>query len=197
MSSANTFPPPVEMGGMPVEPPVWPKVIGIISIVWGSLGTFCNACSLVMTVGMSSFMQGFMQQMPQAQQDQLKAQFAAQQSPLALGSVALGVIVSAVLLGAGIMTLRRTALGRTLHLVYGLLGLITVGIGIVVAWQVHQAVTAAAGNTPQPPGAQFGMVGGMIFGVCIGGAYPLFSLVWFGAMGKRPEVGAPTSEPLT
>lgn len=31
----------------------------------------------------------------------------------------------------------------------------------------------------------------MAIGIVIGGGYPVFCLVWFGAMGKRPEIDAP------
>ena len=39
------------------EPPAWPKGVGIISIVLGSLGTVCGLCIAVFTFAMQPFMQ--------------------------------------------------------------------------------------------------------------------------------------------
>jgi hypothetical protein len=40
------------------------------------------------------------------------------------------------------------------------------------------------------------MYGGMCIGVALALGYPVFLLVWFGAMGKRPEAGKLPEEPL-
>lgn len=174
------------------EPPAWPKVIGIISICWGSLGLFCNVCSLAGTFASGSLVN----MMPPEQQEQMRQQMAAQQSPAMMGLIALSIIFSGVLIAAGIMTLKRKPLGRTLHLGYGAIGLLLAIGGAVVSWGIVQSQMAAASGSTQPPGQQAGMVVGMVFGVCFGLAYPLFSLIWFGVMGKRPEVGAKDLEPV-
>lgn len=66
--------PPVNPGQIDFdpEPPSWPKVIGIISIVWGSLGVICNACGLFGQMAGDAFVN----MAPPEQREQLKAQMA-------------------------------------------------------------------------------------------------------------------------
>lgn len=179
------------------EPPAWPKVVGIISIVWASIGLVCNLCNML-----GGVMQGaFMGMVPPEQQEQMKAQMAANSSPLAIGASALSLLVSALLLVAGIQTLRRRANGRMLHLVWVVAALIAGVIGGYAGWIGMQAsVNQTLQNDPnaqQMAGAVNGIAIAM-FGciMLLTFAWPLFCAVWFGAMGKRPEVGAKDMEPI-
>ena len=44
-TSGGSHIPPIDRdGGLPAEPPGWPKGLGVFSIVWGSLGIVCGGC---------------------------------------------------------------------------------------------------------------------------------------------------------
>lgn len=180
------------------EPPAWPKVVGIISIVWASLGIVCNLCG----VAGSAFQGAFLNMMPPEQQEQMRAQMAAGQSPLVLGTYVLGSVLAVELLVAGIATVRRRPIGRLLHLAYGAAGVLLVLLSTFATWSAMQAQLATMQQgasevaKQQAAAMQGGMMFGMAFGVCIGLAYPAFCLVWFGVMGKRPEAGAMPQDPL-
>lgn len=197
MSQMNT-PPMSSDFDMHAPLPGWPKVVGIISIVWASLGMLCNTCGVL-----GQAMQGAVVNMvPPEQQEQIKAQMAAGQSPLVLGSYVLGMVLAIELLVAGIMTVRRRPIGRVLHLGYGAAGVLLVALSTFASWGAMQSQLAAmqqstnAAMKQQAAGMQAGMMAGLAFGVCLGLAYPIFCLVWFGIMGKRPETGAIPVDPL-
>ena len=48
---------------MPAEPPAWPKVVGIISIVWASLGLLCGVCGTGWLLYMPTFAKSMEAQM--------------------------------------------------------------------------------------------------------------------------------------
>ena len=97
---------------MPSAPPAWPKVVGIISIVLASLGLVCGVCGLIQN-GMAFAQGGAEMQMPEGKTMQMPAP-----SLLSIVLMALGWLWSLMLLTAGIMTVKRRANGRTLHIVY-------------------------------------------------------------------------------
>lgn len=93
------------------DSPIWPKPIGILSIVFGSLGLICNGCG-----GVSLLAQPFLMSFGEEQFGPAPDVF----KPL-LGQVVLlpiALILSIVLLFAGIMLLGRKPASRTLHLLY-------------------------------------------------------------------------------
>jgi len=184
--------PQIEDDELDRTPPKWPKVVGIISIVFGSLGLTCIGCSLtMMTVG-GSFIEKMVQQAAQ-QSGGASAptpptmQFGA--IDLTLGGI--GVVLSVVLLLAGITTLSRKSVGRLLHLVYGGANL---PLTLWSTWNTLQKMAAMGQyvrDNPDSPFAQgYSPIGSMIgiaFGLAIGLAYPVFCLVWFGAVKTRHE----------
>ncbi|MBY0312564.1 MAG: hypothetical protein K2W85_10875 [Phycisphaerales bacterium] len=191
----SQFPPQESSDFAPiVEAPTWPKVVGIISIVLASLALVCGGCGIIQNA--SAFASGgAVTQLPDGKSIQMPAP--------SLASVVLGAVgwVWAIpLLVAGIMTVRRAAMGRVLHLVYAALAILITIASIVVTIGDMQRMTAAFAQDPTLK--QFsGMVTGMIYGIlCIstvlGLGYPGFLLVWFGIMGKRPEVGAMNRDPI-
>ncbi len=82
-----------------------------------------------------------------------------------------GILLSFVLLAAGIQTLRRRPAGRTLHLMWA-------GLGLAIA--VVNVVVAVVGLLPAvEQDVAIGAAGGMCCGMVIGLAYPIFLLIWF------------------
>jgi hypothetical protein len=177
------------------EPAKWPKVVGIISIVWGSLGLVCTTCG----VAQGALGQFAISLAPADKQEEIKAQMADQppiqkQGPADYALMAARYPLAAIVLIAGIMTLRRVASGRTLHIVYAItafaLSLIGWIVFAVLKFPAHQEWLK---SHPDVQGAQFMttpmiLLFGLVFTVIVL-AYPTFCLIWFGLLKKRPEAG--------
>lgn len=164
---------------LPPEPKSWPKVIGILSIIWASIGLLCAGCG----VGLMPVWRGMIE-------DQLKG--APPPPSMVFGTVdyalmAVGVALTFVLLAAGIATVMRKPAGRALHLAYGALSLPLLAANIWNAMQKSAAMAQWAKDYPDNPiaqsqasGGQMGELIGYAFMLCFGLAWPLFCLVWFG-----------------
>lgn len=186
MSTFNpNIEPPVLADGFDTQPG-WPKPIGIVSIVWGSLGLLCGVCGLASLSMMSTFVQGAEDQMG-PMPDIMKP------SPLQMVAMALGFVPTVVLLVAGILTVKRNYKGRLAHLVYVALAIVIGGIGIAMQIQQQMALSAWAAENPdnmwakqQQQGGMFAYIG-IAFGVILSFAWPIFCAIWFGFIKKKPE----------
>jgi hypothetical protein len=193
------------------EPPAWPKVVGIISIVLGSLGTVCGLCIAVFSFAMKPFMQKMGELQAQGGGARGGPMIPSTPMPAELSPGTLSVISALfwpigtiILIVAGISTVRRAAGGRTMHLGYAGLSLLFTLVGLAGAYQYQTATTQFFSAHPDDPWTKFFMAqGGMgtqlvqaIGMTCVSAIYPIFCIVWFGVMGKRPEAGALIQEPL-
>lgn len=180
-------PPQAPYGGdFGLEPPrkSWPKVIGIISIVWGSLALVCNGCGLIGQMFQSAAMNMIPQQGQGGQQippipDVMKA------TPVELIAGGLAIVVGIILITGGSMLVARNPLGRVLHLAYAVLSILVTLGGSALAIQKQGMIANWAKQNPdnfwaQQQGASggFAMIG-IGVGVLLGLAYPIFCLVWF------------------
>src|SRR3954469_5752270 len=169
--------PPVDELALPPEPPKWPKVIGIISIVWGSLsalGGLCGLGSPLLLRVMGSVTEKEMGPMPPAMTP----------SSLQMVFIGLGMIMAVVLLSAGISTVSRKASGRKLHLIYGVVALVLCGPSVVLGIMRQRELADWMATHPDSKWAQRGAGGagstiGLGVGVVLGLGYPLFCLAWF------------------
>jgi hypothetical protein len=174
--------------------PSWPKVVGIVSIVWGSLGIMCNGCGVASMLVMPGLMAQAVPNEP------MPPQF--QPSGLAIAASGLSVVVSAVLILAGILVMRRREVGRWLHLGYAGAALVLTIVGVAIQLQMFAAMEQFVRENPgsmwaqqqNAPGAKFGQQTGLIFGVILGAAYPLFCLVWFGVIKRGGSMGTVPEE---
>lgn len=185
--------PPISSDFQPMaELPVWPKVIGIISIIWGSLGILCNTCaalgSLITPV--------FVNMVPPEQREEMQKQLAASMGLATVVVAVFGALIAILLIIAGIQTLKRQPAGRMLHLIYGVLGCLIALIGTAIGWSNSQA--QIAGMPPEAANvARMGNLFGLAIGVCVGIAYPIFCLVWFGLVKRNSsDMGVADQEPV-
>lgn len=168
------------------EPPGWPKVIGIISIVLGALGITCGFCGMLT----SAFMPQFMSSMTSGQ-DSGPLPPNMQLDALMIGLYLLSVVGALLLLIAGITTTLRKPVGRALHLAYGVLGVISAIVSVVFQLNMHQRMMQFKADNPDSPYVQgYGDSSLFIalgFIIVLGFVWPVFCLVWFGLIKRSPD----------
>lgn len=164
--------------------PVWPKVIGIISIVLGSLSLTCMGCnvlSIVVFLPMGASQMG--EPIPPPMQPG---------APM-WALIGLGGAMSALLLTAGIVTVVRRPEGRALHLLYAMLSVpLTIASAAIRVQQINDMAQWAANNPDSvwakqqsTPGAGAMQWAGLLIGTALGLGYPVFLLIWFGLVKRR------------
>lgn len=166
------------------EPPGWPKFIGITSIIWGSVGLTCSGCGAAWIAAMPRMMSYAEKEFGSPMPDAYKPH------PLTLPLSVVGVLMAAILITAGILCVTRNPLTRLAHLVYAPMELLLAAAGTVLgAMGQLRAMEWAAQNQGNKWAEQAGGTLGWIilaFAAFLGTAWPLFCLVWFGALKKRP-----------
>lgn len=174
-----------------LAPTSWPKVVGIISIAWACLGLSCLACGVTMQLAIGPSM--------------LEPQVRDNPPPsmrfglLQVIQTAISLVTSLLLLGAGIQTLRRSMVGRTLHLVWAGISVLALIYGAYVGWLQQQEMQVWARNNPGSRMAEQTLKGGTGLGLAIMGIFialfsiwPVFCLIWFGLVKRTKEsFGAP------
>jgi hypothetical protein len=177
-----------------VESPAWPKVIGILSLVWACLGLTCGACGVGwMLVGPALMPPDMRAQMPPNLMG----------TPAMWVNMTLSMINTVLLLVAGVVTLRRHAAGRLLHLGWAVIAIVLWGAGVYLQIGQQEALKQWAAQNPDTPfarqmnslGSQIGQMAGMVIGAIFGLAYPVFLLIWFGAVKRsHKDWGSPPEE---
>jgi hypothetical protein len=178
----STFtPPPIPPAMAPgFQPePGWIKPIGIISIVLGSLGVLGGCCS---TIG-SFAGPALLANLPPENQLPPEAM-------PTVGTIVLSVLSllnAVLLLIAGILLLKLKPIARPLHLVYAALAIPLAIAGMFLQLKVQSATVAhqSSMGIAAPPGQEIGLFLGLGCGAIFGLAYPIFILVWFGALSKK------------
>ncbi len=182
------IPPSNGVPELPPPLPAWPKVIGIISIVWGGLGLLCGGCGLLSPALTGMAMQGSGQELPPAMLPQGPQMVV----------IALSMLVAVVLIVAGATTVGRKPLGRTLHLVYALLSIPLTAISLWLSMKQQADLAQWASENPDNmfaqqmsnPGQKIGQMMGLVFGAAMGFGYPVFCLIWFGLVKKASDMGS-------
>ncbi|MEM7621957.1 MAG: hypothetical protein AAF235_02000 [Planctomycetota bacterium] len=176
--------------------PGWPKPIGIVSIVLGSIAITCGVFGTAMIPLSGAMMGTTLGDVPPPPSTQL--------SPEIIVSMGIGVVTNILLIVAGIMTLKRNPRGRTLHLAYAIAAVVAVFLGIWAQMSMQAKLddwiaqygdseigeTGMTWREQMQAGQQFqgiSLVGGLVVGL----AYPLFCIVWFGLIKKdRDAMGS-------
>jgi hypothetical protein len=107
----------------------------------------------------------------------------------------LSVLLSLGLVLAGVFTASRKPVGRPMHIGVAALSLVVLVISIAFQWSNLNGISEWVRNNPDATYSQtynpmMNMIG-MGVGIVLGSAWPLFCLIWFGALKKRPEQDAP------
>lgn len=177
-------PPPDAMDALLGETPQWPRTVGTISIVWAGLGLTCTGCGVASLVASPQLMK-----MGEAQMGPMPDVFKPGLDQWVM--TGLGLIPTLLLLWAGIATVMRSTAGRALHLAYAATGLVIgcVGIGVAVLHQLRLMAWATQ-NPDSPYAAQANSpIAWVVIAVIavLSLVWPVFCLVWFGAVKRRAE----------
>ena len=198
------FPQPAPVPASAPRRSAWPTAIGVISIVLGGLGLVCISVSVTWNAMQFRMPNQMAQEMPFVMPDW----FLTYQTVAGL----LQMVVSILLLVAGILLLRRRPAAGWLHLLYAVLGLTLAIVGAIVTYHAMEEVSASfeqsEGLEDMPPFVRAMMTSqmrsGSIMGVIFAAAYPAFLLVWFLRGPIRREIAswrvapsAPTLHPPT
>lgn len=191
----DNFPPGSGVPELPPPLPTWPKVVGIISIVWGSLGLVCGGCGLLSPIFVGMVMKGSGQELPPAMLAQ----------PPQMVLMVLGLLLAVFLIIAGVTIINRKPSGFAMHLGYSLIAIPLTLLSVYFSWkQQGDLAQWAAANPDNPmakgmssPGQQIGQVFGLAFGAVMGLGYPIFCLIWFGLVKKARDLGGtdPATDP--
>ncbi|MFZ4576068.1 MAG: hypothetical protein ACOYN0_16915, partial [Phycisphaerales bacterium] len=103
-------------------------------------------------------------------------------------------VISAVLLiTAGVLSIGRKPLTKNLHVAYAIFAILMTIVGTKVnldlvarqrTWALEHPETDFA-KQMNAPGQKAGGAIGLAFGLAIGTAYPIFCLVWYGAVKRK------------
>ncbi len=171
--------------------PRWPKVIGIISIVWGSFGLICGGVGLI-ALPFSSKLIG----MALEGNEPVPYGMVAGASDYAIAAIGFGLAL--LLLFAGIACVSYRPATRKMHLGYALLAIPLVvwqylnqmhknDLNIKWAKEFPDSPMAQSLDPATNPAAGVGEIFGLLLMIVLGFGVPLFYLIWFGLVKTRPE----------
>ncbi len=172
-----------------VEPAKWPKVIGIISIVWGGLGLLCG--------GLGTAWMGVGPRMMQS----AAANSAGGMPPVVL-TVNTGLLVLTIvstlwtilLITAGSMCVARKPATRVTHLVWAAGAIVLTAIGTKMNLDMQAEIAQWVRDNPdadfskqQAAAGALGNMVGLAVGLFFGLAWPIFTLIWFGVIKTKAD----------
>lgn len=160
-----------------IDPPGWPKVVGICSLVFAGIGLSCVGCGVLSMVVFIPMAEGQIgEPLPTVMQPGI-VQWA---------MMGVGILSTILLITAGVMTITRKPMGRTLHLVWALISSCITLFNLFVQFSQQQRIAEWVEANPDSAWAAQGGQGsamqyiGLAIGVVIGLAWPVFCLIWFG-----------------
>jgi len=180
--------PPTE-AGPPAVPPTestWVTVIGIIGIVYASIGLFGGVCGLG-----GSAMMSFIPSM--APHGKSMPSTVAMGPWLILSNLA-GMVLAIVLLVGAIGLLKRRPWSRGVLMGWAVADIVVTVLGLFASVVMQKAMFAEMARQQHgaPPGTENMMFVGVLFGACFGLIWgwgpPIFTLIWFSRAPIKQEV---------
>ncbi len=156
----------------PEKKPAWPIVIGIISIVLASLGLLCFPLSIVSN-----------KLNPEAVEWEKSLPDWYSTYTIVVSLFGVGMTIG--LLIGGILLIRRRAIARPLHMLYGAFGAFMCILGFVMLFTVVLPSLSAANF---PPEREIIVKIVSVVGTIVGAVYPVFLLIWFSRGRIRDQV---------
>ncbi len=170
------------------EAPTWPKVVGISSISWAVVNLGCVGCGFAGLL-IPSIMSNAMQQ---AYPDGMPPTYSHPPVEFFI-TMAFGVVMSFILICAGIMLLLRKPSAKMMHIVYGIGGIISGIVGTYVHMAFQAEINEWIQQNPDTAFAKKAVAGQalqqamLIVAIVVAFAWPTFCLIWFGAVKKDAQ----------
>lgn len=194
----TTTPPPFPTSAqLPAPGSKWPKMLGIIAVIFGAGGIFHSVVGPVSMFLVKKQMQAFVDQGA----DQVKVEeYLAKITTHTYQSSAAGLFLAIILLTGGILLLRRRrACSPTLQ-VWAVLKIIVGGLivfksaalsraqmGIIMS---HEALGSGKEAEMITTFASYGMWIGLFFGLVWLAVLPVFFLIWFNRENTKRDMAA-------
>lgn len=194
--SPPTIPGPIEMGEAPSQ---WPKVIGVLAIVFGVLGAIGGLCAGLGALS-TDILKKIMSMAPQQPGVDQTAQLdvAAQYQGLSLLNAFATVSIAVLLIFGGAQLLKRQSVSRTTLLVWAVVKIVAVVAGSVLAFVIQQKqmelaiqqMNAGSTTAPIPAAGIMKLIGAFGIGIAVlwGWALPVFLLIWLNRGKIKQEV---------
>ncbi len=171
------------------EPPKWPKVVGVLSITFGSIAVLCGA---LMTASIPFF--GSMME-PMLEGDPLPPTM--QVTAIDWASTGCSMLANILLIVGGVSLVTLKPAARGIHLLYAVLLIVAIVLYMVSAmgkiedlrvWAETYNNQMAEGVRQQfqAGGSVSQMIGPVVVSV-ISVCWPIFCLVWFGISKTKPS----------
>ncbi len=170
--------------------PKWPKVVGIISICFASLGLICGGVGTAWMFIQPGFMKSAEANMPGGFPPELT-----QSNPTLIAATIIGTAWAAFLLVCGIMCVLRKPKVRPLFLLYAVIAILLTIWSASIQLELQAGVKQWVADHPDAQfsdmsrnGAQgIGQFIGLIVGLAISFSWPAFCLFWFGFVKTKPD----------
>lgn len=170
------------------SPPNWPTVLGVLAIIFGTLGAL-GGCMGAMSL---LFFQPLGQAVAQHQQPN-PFEFVDAWMGWIIGLSIATVVVAALLATGGIGLVRRSAWSRGVILAWVAVKMLFVVVQVLVNHEMQKDEFAAlAESGVNASGAQWFLaaigVAGVVIGILWGWALPVFMLIWFSRAKVKAQV---------
>ncbi len=195
---APTIPPAPPPRSVITElPSRWPKTIGIINIIFGSIGFLFGLLGVLYMIFMAKILQMTMQSQPDMLAQMEEIDFSIIMGTQALASGVVGILWSIILFSAGIMLVKRSRNARFTNMLWAVIRIFLAAAAVYLAlvntprWTEHLQELADQGN--EMAASMIGrsnLVVGISMALLFGLPYPLFLLIWL----IRPKIKAECAE---
>ncbi len=180
-------------------PPAWPKWIGGLAIAWGALMLTCTGIGAVMMPMQSKFMKPMIEGAPMPD--------ALIPTPLDWGFIAIGFVMTLLLLFGGIFCVSRNPVSRVMILIWAIPSIPMSLFNYTIQMGKQESLREWAKQYPNTQygemlnaqgaaGQQVTEIVGLVITILLGVIIPAFFIVWFGFVKTKPEqmTGAASSD---
>ncbi len=177
------FTPPTQAPPPPVRASVWPTVVGIIGIIYASLGlfgTFCGLAFLFILLSYADWLESF--GIPEQELQEMQASMSPVSWTVLASVVGLALVI--LLFVGAVRLLRRQASGARLCALWS---------WMIIPWSIiATAITLVFHfNAPVPSSGQGEQIGTAILtviGAVVGLVFPVFMVIWFSRATIKSQV---------
>ncbi len=177
--------PPTEAGDfVPVTPPEgWPTVLGVLSIIFGSLGVLGAGCGAIGLVVFPAII-NLIPEGPEREELEKSIGHGLHYVPLQIGSQLIEFVLAVILIVGGIQLLKRSQGAVKSLTVFAVGDLVSNTLVLILGIMTAQAQAKAMAENPEvqqvPQGMMeaFGVIGAIVVWV-LSAIWPIFLLLWF------------------